>query len=137
MSNVVVDMSVWNPTIIPADALCRKEFPEPRWAIPGIVPEGTTLLCGKPKMGKSWMALGWGIAVASGGVALGSIPVEQGDVLYLSLENNQRRLKKRINKILPDGNIPPQLHLTTEWPKVGEGCREHITKWLAVTPPTH
>ena len=126
--------TVWVPTIITADALCRKEFPEPRWAIPGIVPEGTTLLCGKPKMGKSWMALGFGLDVASGGVALGSIPVEAGDVLYLSLEDNERRLKKRIKKILPDGDIPARLHLTTEWPKVGEGCREYITFWLGEHP---
>jgi len=125
---------IWSPTIITADVLCKKHFPEPRWAIPGIVPEGTTLLCGKPKMGKSWMALGWGIAVASGGNALGSIPVEQGDVLYLSLEDNQRRLKSRISKILPDGDIPPRLHLTTEWPKVGEGCRGYIGAWLEVKP---
>ena len=120
----------WMPTIITADALCQKEFPDPRWAIPGIVPEGTTLLCGKPKMGKSWMALGFGLAVASGGVALGSISVEAGDVLYLSLEDNQRRLKKRISKILPDGNVPARLHLTTEWPMVGEGCRAYIANWL-------
>lgn len=124
----------WKPTIITAHDLCQKDFPEPRWAIPGIVPEGTTLLCGKPKMGKSWMALGLGIAVASGGVALGSIRVDAGDVLYLSLEDNERRLKKRIKKILPDGDIPPRLHLTTEWPKVGEGCRGYIAQWLRQTP---
>ena len=120
-SSILDDGEAWKPMIITADDLCRKEFPEPRWAVPGIVPEGTTLLCGKPKMGKSWMALGFGIAVASGGVALGSLKVKTRDVLYLSLEDNERRLKKRIQKILPDGNIPARLHLTTEWPKVGEG----------------
>ena len=120
----------WQPTIITADELCRTDFPEPRWAIPGLVPEGTTLLCGKPKMGKSWMALGLGIAVASGGMALGSIFVEDGDVLYLSLEDNERRLQSRIKKMLPDGDIPERLHLTTEWPKVGEGCRAYLGNWL-------
>ena len=130
----ILDDQSPRPTIITADALCKKVFPEPRWAIPGIVPEGATLLCGKPKMGKSWMALGFGIAVASGGKALGSIPVDPGDVLYLSLEDNERRLKSRLQKMLPNNDVPPGLHLTTEWPKVGDGCRAYITDWLAKTP---
>ena len=38
-------------------------------------------------MGKSWLAFGLCIAVATGGYALGKMPVEQGDALYLSLED--------------------------------------------------
>jgi RecA-family ATPase len=31
-----------------------------------VLPEGVTLLAGKPKLGKSWLALGLCVAVASG-----------------------------------------------------------------------
>ncbi|MBK8459471.1 MAG: AAA family ATPase [Micropruina sp.] len=44
-------------------------------------------MAGAPKVGKSWFSLGVGIEVASGGRALGSIPVDAGDVLYLALED--------------------------------------------------
>jgi RecA-family ATPase len=62
--------------------------------------EGLTILAGKGKIGKSWLALGIAIAVASGGYALGSIKVEQGDVLYLALEDNERRLQKRLRQLV-------------------------------------
>ena len=61
-----------------ATELMAIEFPEPRWIVPGIVPEGTTILAGKPKMGKSWLALGTSVAVAAGGVALGTKRVDAG-----------------------------------------------------------
>src|SRR5918999_3583171 len=57
---------------VSAMELMAIEFPEPRWIVPGIVPEGTAILAGKPKMGKSWLALGTSVAVAAGGVALGT-----------------------------------------------------------------
>jgi RecA-family ATPase len=57
------------------------------------LPEGLTLPAGKPKLGKSWLALSVAFAVAAGGVALGTYPVAQGEVLYLALEDNERRLQ--------------------------------------------
>jgi RecA-family ATPase len=76
-----------------AAELMAFEFPEARWAVPGIIPEGVTLLAGKPKQGKSWASLGISIAVATGGEALGKVRVERGEVLYLALEDNPRRLQ--------------------------------------------
>src|SRR5215207_8702276 len=50
--------------IVTAAALARATFPEPRWAVPSVLPEGATLLVGAPKKGKSWLLLGLGIAIA-------------------------------------------------------------------------
>src|SRR5258708_19570344 len=83
------------PEIFPLKALLQKELPPVKWAIPGILPEGLTLLCGKPKMGKSWLVLGFALGIACGGYVLGKVNVEQGYVLYLSLEDNERRLQRR------------------------------------------
>ncbi|MGI8701240.1 MAG: AAA family ATPase [Nocardioidaceae bacterium] len=83
-----------------AAELMACEFPEPRWAVPGIIAEGVTLLAGAPKVGKSWLALGLGIAVATGGKALGALDVMEGDVLYLALEDPPRRLQDRLAKVL-------------------------------------
>jgi hypothetical protein len=73
-------------TINAAD-LSACDFPPVAFVVPSYVAEGPTVIAGRPKTGKSWLALGWAVAVASGGVAFGSIEVEAGDVLYLALED--------------------------------------------------
>lgn len=42
------------------------------------------------------MTLGLSVAVATGGDVLGTEPVERGEVLCLALEDNRRRLQKRL-----------------------------------------
>jgi hypothetical protein len=102
--------------------------------VDGLLPEGVTLLAGKPKKGKSWMVLGMGIAIASGGYVLGEISVVGGDVLYLALEDNKRRLRSRINKLLGDRAAPKRLHISLEWPKLHEGGAEQLDAWLTAYP---
>ena len=77
--------------------LLRMKFPEPRWLVPGLLPVGLTLLAGKSKVGKSWLALQLAQAVATGGRFLG-IPVPRGRVLYFALEDAQWRLQDRTQK---------------------------------------
>ena len=85
--------------------LMQNEYPEPRWAVPKLIPEGLTLLVGRPKMGKSWLALSLALEVASGGRALGSIPVKQGKAVYFALEDNERRLQARCASLMDDKSI--------------------------------
>jgi DNA-binding transcriptional ArsR family regulator len=101
--------------IMTASALASKEFPAIRWAVPGLIPEGLTLLSAPPKAGKSWLALGLLLAVATGRRALGRVDVERGPCLYLSLEDSQRRLKDRLVRM--GGNFPDALDLETSLPR--------------------
>jgi hypothetical protein len=114
--------------------LLASEFPAPRFAVDGLLPEGLAFMCGAPKLGKSWMALGLAIAVASGGRALGSIPVEAGDVLYLALEDSPRRLQSRLRTLLGGEDAPQALELETEWPRLDEGGTEKLDVWLDEHP---
>src|SRR4051794_35919991 len=98
----MTDQTTQPRTAWTASELMAMNFPEPRWAIPGLVAEGVTLLAGAPKVGKSWLALNTSPAVAAGGKALGKVDVESGDVLYLALEDNPRRLRSRLEKVLAD-----------------------------------
>jgi hypothetical protein len=122
------------PTTISAAFLLGLELPEARWAVPGVLPEGVTILAGKPKIGKSWLALGLGIAVGSGGRALGQIAVEPGEALYMGLEDNVRRLQKRMRKMLADREAPTRLEVTTDWPQLDEGGVEALAAWLDKRP---
>ena len=108
------------PETVTALDLMAAELPPVRWVVPGVLSEGVPLLAGKPKLGKSWLALGKCLAVAAGGVALGTRQVERGDVLYLALEDNRRRLQKRLSKMLC-GPAPNRLEIATAWPKLDEG----------------
>ena len=121
------------PETVTAADLMAADLPPVRWVVPRVLPEGVTLLAGKPKLGKSWLALGLCVAVASGGVALGTRRVERGEVLYLALEDNRRRLQKRLGKML-QGPAPEGLEMATAWPKLDEGGVEALSAWLGIRP---
>lgn len=118
------------PRIESAAELLRREFPPVRMAVPGIIPEGLTVLGGRPKMGKSWLVLGACTAVAAGGRALGKVPVERGDVLLLALEDGPRRIQSRLVQLLNTEETPAGLYVATEWPRLGAGGIEALRAWL-------
>lgn len=120
--------------IFSAAALMEKELGEPKWAVEGLLQEGVTILAGAPKLGKSWLALNIGIAVASGGYCLGTLQAEYGDVLYLALEDGQRRLQGRLHKLLHGKPAPPSLNLATDWPKLDAGGLDAIDDWIVSNP---
>jgi hypothetical protein len=116
------------------DWLEQAKFDPMQWLISGLVPEGLTLLIGGPKIGKSWMALDFALSVAAGnGYALGKIFCGIArPVLYLALEDSDRRLKDRIRKLQPDLRIPSLLtYMTRTEPGMIE---QTIIAWLRSLP---
>ena len=101
-----------------AAELLQTEFPEPRWPVPGILPVGLTALSGRPKTGKSWLAMQISGAVATGGRVLDQ-EVEPGRVLHLALEDSPRRLKKRLVRQQTPG--ADGLRFETAWTHLSEG----------------
>ena len=58
---------------------------------------------------------------------LGDRKPTHGDVLYLALEDNQRRLKKRIDKIVQRQSAwPMRFALHTGWRRIDQGGLEDI-----------
>jgi hypothetical protein len=80
--------------------LDKQEFAPLRYHVPGILPEGLSVLAGAPKVGKSWLVLAWALAVASGGRALGALGCEQRHVMYFALEDGDRRMQDRCRVLL-------------------------------------
>jgi hypothetical protein len=104
--------------------------------VPNIIPaEGVTLICAKPKVGKSWLLLDLCIAATSDRFTLGSIKPVQGSVLYLALEDSMRRLQSRATKLLPtfSGEWPEHLTLATDWRRVDQGGLDDIRDWVETT----
>lgn len=115
--------------------LHKVEFPEPRWAVPGLVPEGLTLLAGPPKIGKSWLLLNMAVEVAKGGRFLGH-DVEERDCLYLALEDTPRRLADRLRHMGVGDDAPATLTIETKWPALGVGGAELLADYLEDSPCT-
>lgn len=126
--------------------------PDPlRWSIPGIIPEGLTLLVGAPKAGKSWMNLGIFTAVSLGrpdlvfGTFINELAREnEADTsadpapsLYLALEDPHRRMHYRMGKVIRGlGVDPSQIHgeVWLDVPPLEEGGKAQIEQWLEQNP---
>lgn len=93
--------------------LDAQTFEPLRYSVPGILPEGMVLMVGPPKVGKSWLLLDVALAVSQGGYALGTIRVEQRPVLYLALEDGDRRMQDRCRTLQPGQPIPAGLNYMT------------------------
>ncbi len=121
----------WRAHTFTAAALRTMSFQPILYVVPGFLPQGLTLLAGRPKIGKSWLPLDIALAITTGGELLGGIKVEQGDVLYCALEDNKRRLQRRVTKLLSpfSGEWPERLTLATKWRRLDEGGVDDIKSW--------
>ena len=125
----------WRDGLINAQELCDRNFPEIKFVIPGLFPEGVTLLASRPKLGKSWLLLQIAGAAAKGVATLVSKasndqqPVK-GDVLYLALEDNNKRLQRRLRKLYgSDKENWPALTLATTWCRLDRGGLDALREW--------
>jgi DNA-binding NarL/FixJ family response regulator len=116
-----------------SDEILNRTWPEPVWAVPGILPVGLSIIAGAPKVGKSWFALQIAQAVAAGGYALGR-KVERGPVIYLALEDPPRRLQSRMRQqSWPLGLDADFLTVGTFQDTIGDlrnGGGELLARWI-------
>jgi AAA domain-containing protein len=108
-----------------------------KWVVPGYISEGFLVLAGRQKLGKTWLAIDMALAVATGGVAIGSIRCELGDVLYIDMENGPRRIQGRINTLFPDERRRPdlsRLEWVTEAPQLDAGFIDELEHWRISVP---
>ena len=111
--------------VISAPDLQRANLPPVRYLVEDILPEGTSLLTAASKIGKSWMVLDLGLALASGTSFLGH-ETNQCGVLYLALEDSLNRLQGRMKKVLGGKEAPPQFYFTTVAPKMDGGLLDAL-----------
>ena len=114
-----------------ADELMRQDFGRQRWCVPNLIPEGLLVLAAKSKIGKSYLVLPIAIAVATGGTALGVYQAEQGDVLYLDLDQpHPRRTQHRLRGMLRGTETTPErLYIANRWERLPHGI-DDIKRWI-------
>ena len=121
-------------TVLTAQALLALDLPPQHWVIPDLLPAGCTLFTGRGKDGKSLLMLNLCVAVATGGIALNHVRVPAGDVLYLALEDGERRAQARLRAQLQHCGLteaPARLDFVLwDAPRVGQGFEEALTAWL-------
>jgi hypothetical protein len=109
------------------ETILKTEFPPIQFTVRPVMPEGLGLVAGRPKAMKSWTMLDLAYCVQNN-LNWMNHEVVQGDVLYLALEDNPRRMKDRITKL---GHSKCKKHPTivTESPYLNYGLEESIRAW--------
>lgn len=115
--------------LLTLQGLMAREYPPIKWVVPGILSAGLNILAGKPKLGKSMLALNLAITVSNGGKALGNIQTAPGDVLYLALEDRGSRLQSRARKMLRNHPVNRRLKMATQFPMQDDGGLDLIAHW--------
>jgi hypothetical protein len=114
----------------------ERELPPVRYVVEGLIPEGVTLIGGKAKKGKTALLMHVGCSVAGGNVTLGSISTEQVEVLYMALEDNERRFQKRMRLMLEGRTPPVGFYFVNEWPRLDQGGLDALKRYLDERPAT-
>ena len=130
------ELDAFLPIVLNAADLRKKAFPEPRWAMPGFIAQGVTLLAGRPKMGKSYLALNIALAVGNGRKALSRIDCPQGGVLYASgvTEGSFPEFQERLNQILREQPTPSAVEFVEDMPRLDQGGIGFLRHWARKHP---
>ena len=109
------------------------EFPETNFIVEGFLAVGLAFFAGAPKIGKSWATLQICSSVASGRQLFGKFRTEKTKVLYLALEDSEKRLHERLN-LLKARNLK-NLNITNDWRR-GIQANADLRMYLENNPDT-
>lgn len=90
------------------------------------------MLCGASKIGKSWMSLQLAVSVSSGKDFLG-FQVRKSNVLYLALEDTERRIYERTMLVLNGSPMPEGLSFMTRAFTLSDGLLDELTEMVKST----
>lgn len=123
-ANLVPDIET-----ITYNELMGTKFEELWQPVEGIITEGLTILVGGSKLGKSWICMDMAYCVATGTPFWGHT-TSACPVLYLALEDSQRRLQSRNTKLQHMVQSVPGLEYATKCKTMNDGFEQQISRWL-------
>lgn len=119
--------------VISAAELQKKDIPPIRFIVDKLLPVGLNILASPPKYGKSWMVLDLCLSSTSGGRFLG-YTTNKCECLYLALEDSERRLKERMNKLLAGKEAPAGFHFAVTACDMDNGLFGQLEAFLQEHP---
>lgn len=119
-----------------AAELMAMELPPIKFIADSLVPEGLTIFAGKPKIGKSWLVLALGLAVANGKLSLGKYQTVAGKVIYYALEDRKARFKDRLQRLKDVYDLNDDLIVKFEAPTSEDGGLSALRSELDQYPET-
>lgn len=124
-----------DPKTWSVDALLDANLPDLTFRVADLIPdESLIVLAGRKKLGKTFMVLQLGTAVASGGLFLGK-RCTKGTVLILALEDGERRLVRRIKQQKTPRNIPLRIKFQMEPLDKENGGLAQLKRWIEELKP--
>ena len=118
---------------VTAAELIQKDFDPLLELIQGMLAPGLYILAGASKIGKSWLVLQIAHHISMG-IPLWNRKTIKSDVLYLSLEDTERRIQTRLLRIC-DGETG-KITFATEAEILGNGFEQQITGYMKTHPET-
>lgn len=128
---------VLDPAYLPTvsmDELYEQAFWGNPPVIEGLLNPGVYIFAGSPKIGKSFLAAQLSYHVSTGR-SLWDYSVRQGDVLYLALEDNFRRLQERLYRMYGTEAVP-NLRFSVSAKQLGNGLEDQLQKYVREYPNT-
>lgn len=120
------------PAVLSAPEIMAATFPPPAWVVPGLIPEGLSILAGAPKQGKTFFAFQLASALSRGGTFLGK-RVDRTETLAVFLEDSAARIQRRFHKTgLHAGEA---LSFAHTW-GTGEDALLMLAQYLSIRPET-
>lgn len=114
-----------------ADTLLYEPLEKPSFVVDGLIPTGLTLFCGSQKIGKSWLMLKLCLCVSQG-IPLWNMPTQEGDVLYLCLEDTFCRIQDRLFRLTDEAS--GRLHFAVASDKLSDGLIVQLEDYLKEYP---
>ncbi|HSW61147.1 MAG TPA: AAA family ATPase [bacterium] len=124
--SIIKDLSMFD--------IMQMEITEPPFIIDGFLPKGLTMLCGKPKRGKSFLVYNMAAACGNGGKLFEYYDIPRIETLYLALEDTPARSKRRLSRMFDGAEAPRLAHFTYEAPRLDAGLLEYLEAWLKRHP---
>lgn len=128
MEGVVIVCNNKKLTVIDGETLMDMRIKPISFCIDSLLPQGVSILCGAPKIGKSWLVLDWCVRIAKGEEVWG-FKTTIGTTLYLCLEDNLSRIQQRLNEITDE--VSCNVFFATSSCSMSDGLPEQIERFVA------
>jgi len=116
-------------------SLALKELPPTNFIIEGLFSTGLHLFVGSPKLGKSWLIL-WLLNKVANGENVWNFKTNKCSCLYLALEDSEKRLQNRQNKVLRGQIASENVYYSTTSKSLENGLIEQLKEFIDEHPDT-